>query len=235
MSIGTGAAPADTRPNSVFLLVDGRRVHSTRLFTQQAEEFIRGDYGDGRQPFALSLSFKAAHGPWHEFDPAFEDAVAEADAPIPPTFEPSAFAALPEFIRRSRAGREGDRLRWDESQHRRFVANYYRLVAGVDAAVGKIRQILEDAGVADRTVIILTGDNGHFLQAHGLHGKWFMYEPSLSVPLIVYDPRLPEDRRGKVRDELVNSLDLAPTMLDLAGLEVPREGIGVMRGRSLLP
>ena len=210
---------------------DGK--HATAIFAEQAAEFIRTT--DDGQPFALSLSFKAAHGPWHEFDPRFADAVDEADVTLPETLTDAAFVALPERVRASRAGREGANVRADAKHHRSLTANYYRLIAGVDAAIGDIRAALQAAGHADDTLIILTGDNGHFLHEHGLHGKWLMYEPSLRVPMIVFDPRLDEAKRGQVRAEFVDSLDIAPTLLDAAGLPIPHEGLGAMAGQSLLP
>ena len=65
----------------------------------------------------------------------------------------------------------------------------------------------------------------------GLAGKWFPHEVSIRVPLVVYDPRLPERRRGTRRDEMVLTIDLAPTMLQAAGVEAPE----TMQGRSLVP
>ena len=59
------------------------------------------------------------------------------------------------------------------------------------------------------------------LGAHGLAGKWIMYEESLRVPLIVFDPRNPPEERGRRCQEMALSIDLAPTMLTLAGVEVP--------------
>jgi arylsulfatase A-like enzyme len=74
-------------------------------------------------------------------------------------------------------------------------------------------------------------DNGYFLGERGFSGKWVHYEESLRVPMLLADPRQPAERRGKTTDELVLNIDIAPTLLSFAGLEVPKE----YQGRSLVP
>ena len=85
--------------------------------------------------------------------------------------------------------------------------------------------------MAENTVLVFAGDNGFYLGEHGLAGKWYMHEESIRVPLILHDPRLPERLRNKRRAEMVLNIDVAPTLLDLAGLPVPPS----VQGRSLLP
>ena len=80
-------------------------------------------------------------------------------------------------------------------------------------------------------MIVFLGDNGFFLGEHGLAGKWYGYEESIRVPLIIHDPRLPEASRGQVRDEMALNVDVAPTLLAAAGLPIPRE----MQGHDLMP
>jgi arylsulfatase len=71
-------------------------------------------------------------------------------------------------------------------------------------------------------------DNGNFHSEHGLSEKWFPHEESIRVPLVVWDPRLPKSKRGLVNDEYVLSIDLAPTILKAAGVQVPN----TMQGRD---
>jgi arylsulfatase A-like enzyme len=80
-------------------------------------------------------------------------------------------------------------------------------------------------------VVIFTSDNGWFAGEHGLADKWLMYEESIRVPLVVFDPRLPRSRRGQKVDVLTLNVDFAPTLLEMAGLPVPAG----MQGRSLAP
>ena len=113
----------------------------------------------------------------------------------------------------------------------RDLRTFYRTVTRADAAIGAILQELERLGLSDNTVVIFSSDHGSLLGDHGLTGKWLMYENSIRIPLIILDPRLdPETSRGR-RDEIALNIDLAPTMLSLAGLEVPAS----MQGRDLMP
>ena len=111
------------------------------------------------------------------------------------------------------------------------MKGYYRLITGIDRAVTQIRKALEARGVAENTVIVYTSDNGYFLGERGLADKWYMFEESIRVPLIVYDPRLPAAQQGKQRNEMALNIDVAPTLLNLAGIAVPSS----MQGQSLLP
>jgi arylsulfatase A-like enzyme len=74
-------------------------------------------------------------------------------------------------------------------------------------------------------------DNGYFLGERGFAGKWTMHDLSIRVPLIIYDPRMARARRGRIDSSLVLNTDIAPTVLDMAGVSIPQE----IQGRSLLP
>jgi len=217
-----------------FHTVNGKSVHLTRLLTESAIKFLRGC--SKQQPFCLSVSFKAPHvqdghpKPFR-YDPAFEQLYSDVNIPVPKTSHPRYFQALPQFIRQS----EG-RTRWQ----RRFstpklfqesVKGYYRLITGVDAAIGKIVASLDGLGLDENTVILHTSDNGFFLGEHGLAGKWLMHEESIRTPLIIRDPRLPAAMRGRQCEEMTLNVDIAPTLFDLAGGPIPA---GV-QGRSLYP
>jgi arylsulfatase A-like enzyme len=78
---------------------------------------------------------------------------------------------------------------------------------------------------------MLTGDNGFYLGEYGLAGKWFPHEESIRVPLIVFDPRAGRKLRGRTLEQMALNVDIAPTILELAGLKVPEQ----MQGRSLVP
>jgi arylsulfatase A-like enzyme len=112
-----------------------------------------------------------------------------------------------------------------------FLKNYFALITGVDAALGKIREELRKQGLEDNTVIIYTSDNGYFCGSKGLNGKDLLYEESVRAPLLYFDPRLSASRSGAEIAGLTSIIDLAPTMLDLAGLDKPDS----MQGFSLLP
>ena len=104
-------------------------------------------------------------------------------------------------------------------------------VSGMDRFVGRLREQLERLGLADNTIIVFSTDHGIQHGEHGIGGKCFLYEESLRIPLIIHDPRIERGDVPCVRDEFVVVPDLAPTILDLCGLE-PSAG---MQGRSLRP
>ncbi len=108
---------------------------------------------------------------------------------------------------------------------------YYRMVTEVDAACGKILDELRRQNVLDHTLVIFTADNGYFHGEHGLADKWYPYEESIRVPLIIHDPRLPSAKRGHVCDEFALNVDLAPTVLIAVGTDIPSG----MQGHDLSP
>jgi arylsulfatase A-like enzyme len=114
-------------------------------------------------------------------------------------------------------------------KYRRFLQDYLRCILSVDENVGRILEYLDREGLAGNTVVIYTSDQGFFLGEHGLFDKRYMYEESLRIPLIVRYPEMIDP--GLTCQELVQNLDIAPTMLALAGLDIPDE----MQGQSLLP
>ena len=104
------------------------------------------------------------------------------------------------------------------------------MLLGVDDSLGRILAALEKAGALDNTVIVFTSDHGYFYGEHGLNEeRRLAYEETIRIPLLVrYPPRVPA---GAVASEMVLTIDLAPTLLDLAGV-APLAG---MQGRSLAP
>ena len=107
----------------------------------------------------------------------------------------------------------------------------YQTITGVDRLVGAIRAQLAKLGCADNTVIVFSSDHGITHGEFGLGGKALNYDTCLRVPLIVLDPRVPAAARAHRSPALAQSIDIAPTLLDLAGLPVP----AAMQGRSLRP
>jgi arylsulfatase A-like enzyme len=87
--------------------------------------------------------------------------------------------------------------------------------------VGEIRRLLADLKLANNTIVVFSSDNGFFLGEHGLSHKWLMHEESIRIPLIISDPRRSSSSAGRRLDQLVLNIDLAPTLLDLAGAEIP--------------
>jgi arylsulfatase A-like enzyme len=106
---------------------------------------------------------------------------------------------------------------------------YHQLIAGVDENVVRILDLMDELGLAENTIVVYASDNGLCNGAHGTVDERAAYEESIRVPLLVRYP--PLVRPGTSVDRLVLNVDLAPTLLELAGVEVP----DAMQGRSLVP
>jgi len=125
------------------------------------------------------------------------------------------------------AGFTADEL--EDWKYQRYLQDYLRCILSVDDNVGRIIKYLDQHGLMDNTVVVYTSDQGFFLGEHGLFDKRYMYEESLRSPLII---RYPERIKPKVIcDELVQNLDLAPSILEMAGADIPDD----MQGQSLVP
>lgn len=216
--------------------IDGKDVHLTDLLRDQAVQFIHECTPE--RPFCLSVSFKAPHAqdgdprPWQPAE-RFESLYQDAAIPVPSTATERDYQALPDFLKNS----EG-RKRWEvrfatPERYQETMRDYYRLITGMDEAIGRIRAALKEKGFDENTLIIYTGDNGFFLGERGLAGKWYAYEPSIRTPLIIRDPRQPAERRGSRIGQMTLNIDLAPTIV-MAGR--PKDGPrGIWHGRDLAP
>ena len=211
-----------------------RGRHMTSRLGDSALKFL--DEYSSDDNFCLSVSFKAPHAQdgdprQYLYDPKYEELYKNITIPHPKTATESHFNRLPKLLQVSEA-----RTRWkirfsNEEFYQRSVKSYYRLITGVDEVVGRIMNTLRDKGIADNTVIIFSSDQGVFLGEHGLAGKWFMHEESIRAPLIIYSAGLAENRKGYVSDSMSLNIDIALTILDLAGLKQSN----CMQGYSLLP
>jgi arylsulfatase A-like enzyme len=205
--------------------------HQTARFGDQSLEFLRGC--SPSVPFALSVSFNAPHardGKPREFEPDARDETRYADTTIPPpelARGDAAFQRLPPAVQTSE-GRRRWQIRFATPEmYQRTVRDYYRLITGIDREVERIVTRLRESGLLENTVIVFTSDNGFALGERGLADKWFAYEEDIRIPLIVSGPGI---KRQKSAAMALN-VDIAPTLLDLAGLPVPP----AVQGRSLLP
>lgn len=98
--------------------------------------------------------------------------------------------------------------------------NYCETVVSLDEQIGRLLKTLEEQKTLNNTIIIYAGDNGHLWGEHGLYDKRLAYEESIRIPLLVRYPHLIKDP-GIKRHQMVLNIDLAPTLLDLAGIPVP--------------
>ena len=211
--------------------------YTTDITTDFALDFLRRQH-DG--PFCLLYQHKAPHRP---FTPAPRHAriFDDVDWPKPPSYDDDyatrRVAAESEDMRFevSLAGDYDDLPRgWSPERKRewifqRFVKDHHRAVYGVDENLGVVLDYLDTTGLAEDTLVLYTTDNGYFLGEHGWYDKRFMYEPAIRIPLLMRFPQLA--RSGLVEQRPVLNVDIAPTILDVAGVRVPQ----AMQGRSLRP
>ncbi len=206
-----------------FRLIDGgtKHKHTTDVIRNNAIDFIT--QAPKEKPFCLSISFHAPHAddssPQQYFWPEEVDTMYQkVKIPGPMMADDSYFNRLPVPVQ---AGFNRARWKWrfdSPEKYQEMVKGYYRMISGVDRAITNIRAALEAEGVADNTIIILMGDNGYFLGERQLAGKWLMYEPSLRVPLIIYNP---SGVGGKTVEDMALNVDIASTILDFAGVQIP--------------
>ena len=217
---------------------DGSLRHETELIVDRGIDFVKSQ--PKGKPFALNLWFNACHAedsdrrpgighfPW----PRAVDGMYEDIEIAPPRLrDPEIFNAQPNFLQTT-INRERYFWRWNTPQkYQTNMRAYYRMVSGIDGAIGRFLKALEEAGLADNTIIVYSADNGYYMANRGFAGKWSHYENALQVPLIVMDPRVPKEEQGKVTDALALNLDLPATFLDWAGVDVPKR----YQGQSLQP
>ena len=126
-----------------------------------------------------------------------------------------------DFLRDTPEGRHISKF-----MYHRYLRDYLKTVKSVDDGIGKVLDYLEENDLLDNTVVVYTSDQGFYLGEHGWYDKRFMYEQSLSTPLLARYPR--EIKAGTEVHDLVQNLDLAPTLLDYAGIAIPE----YMQGKS---
>lgn len=201
----------------------GKMTHYTDIVNGRIQEFLSTYGSDG--PFCLSVSFKAPHV--EDSDPRqfiynerYSEYYKDLDYPIPESGADQYWKLFPEEFRKDNEARRRWHIRFEtDSLFRESIRGYYRLIQGVDDVVGNLTRRLEELGIEENTIIIMTGDNGFFLGEHGLAGKWFAYEESVRIPLFIYNPREIEENTGKRIKDIVLNIDIAPTILAFAGIE----------------
>jgi len=211
---------------------NGQKRHLTDINFDHALDFIKKT--NREQPFCLSISTWAPHAHDNEEQQYFwpescDDLYEGITIPEPELSDPDFFGSLPGFIKKSL-----NRTRWywrfdTQEKYQKMVKGYYRMITGVDKALGRLMDELKKRNLHQNTIIILMGDNGYFLGERGYAGKWTMHDRSIRVPFIFYDPR--NQKNAQKINEFVLNIDLAPTLLDLAGINIPSN----CQGKSLLP
>lgn len=218
--------------NNPTLNIDGRQVKAegqiSDLLTDYAVEWLEKPRS---KPFFLYLSHKAVHA---MFEPAkrhlgrYENAKVEFPGSMADT--PENYAGKPAWVKEQRNSWHGvDYMYHGDMDFETFFKRYCETLLGVDESIGRVLKCLQDKGLAESTLVFYMGDNGFCFGEHGLIDKRHMYEPSMRVPMLALCPDL--IKPGTVVEQLVQNIDVAPTVLEAAGARTPEN----MDGRSILP
>lgn len=225
-------------------------VYITDLLTEHAIDWL--DEQDSEKPFFMYLSHKAVHS---QFEPAQRHLGINEDEIVayPPSFNspeygtpqlPSAGpdgeplrsrdyygdARIPDWVKQQRESWHGvDYMYHGQIDFVDFYHRYTETLMGIDDSVGAVLDYLDANGLAENTLVIYMGDNGFSFGEHGLIDKRHFYEESAKVPLLVRWPERLEG--GEPIEQLVQNIDIAPTILDAAGLIPP----AYMHGASFAP
>lgn len=200
---------------------------------------------DEDKPFFLMCHFKSTHEPFG-FPARYQELYADVDMPEPVNL----MEFWPESSERTFSGQvleilegryrnnaenypepvleaEGlDSVATRRAVYQKFIKDFLRSGAAIDDNIGKVLDYLDEAGLAENTVVIYTADQGYFLGEHGMFDKRMMYEEALRMPFVVRYP--PEISAGTQMNDIILNTDFAPLFLDYAGLAAP----DFMQGRS---
>ena len=222
-------------PDGHHLNVDGREIARYAYMTDELTDYATRWIGRQTQgqPFMLYLSHKGVHG---LYEPAprhrdrYRDVAFELPASVARTDDNH--GVKPMWVHDQRNSWHGVEFPY-HGRSRQSVGEMYRhyceMILSIDDSVGRILDALDDAGLTRDTVLLFTSDGGHLWGEHGLIDKRCAYEESIRIPFLLYGPStIPA---GTACDALVANIDVAPTVLQLCGIDSPAG----MDGRSLVP
>ena len=196
-------------------------VHLTRYSGFQAQEFIKN--APVEKPFGLSVFFSAPHA--HDsskeqyfWQPKSDHLYKNTVIPAPVLSDEEYFNKLPPEVQQ---GFNRTRWKWrfdTADKYQNSIKGYYRMISEIDDEIGMLRKLLNERGIAENTIFIIMGDNGYFTGDRQLADKWLMYDASIRVPLIIYDPR--KNNPSSI-DAMVLNIDVSKSILEFAGLNAP--------------
>jgi len=229
-----------------------KRGYVSEIITRMAENAIRNR--DRNKPLALFVHHKATHTPFL-CDPRDRDWLKDKVLPEPETLRdewkgrpaiPKAYNKVPNIrMLHKRFNEDGSKKKeWKRYadpaekgmtiQERNvyrypyYIKSYLRTARSIDRSMGELLQVLREEKIDRKTIVVYTADQGFFLGEHGMSDKRWAYEESMRTPLII---RHPYGKKGIRVEEMAMNIDLAPTLLMLSRIPIPKE----MQGRSLVP
>ena len=199
--------------------IDGRQVPTTGWVDDVSTDYAIAFMKQHRErPFSVTLGLKACHGPFDPPERAKSRFVGEKARPVPNLASRAIYRTSAQQATSA-----------DHKATGNLNLGYFQCISAADDNVVRLLDALDELGLAEDTVVVFSSDNGYYLGEHGLGDKRSAYDESLRVPMLMRYPRLVA--KGTTSDEFVLNIDLAPTIVDLAGVAVPAS----MQGRSWRP
>lgn len=233
---------------------DSEQEIITPIMGESIEQFLKQAPKD--KPFCLSVSFSVPHGsqiksmypgnreseicmiPANEYEklkghPFYDTLYRDSDVKIPAEVGTDPYVHIPKRIMDQQKGRATGTYIYDYNavSCREHHIRYYQQISAMDKVVGDMMHSLKENGLQENTIIIFASDHGLLMGEYGMGGKSLLYDLTLKIPFFIYDPRLPDEKKGIEIDKLVSSLDITSTILDYSGVEAPEQ----MQGKSLIP
>ncbi|MEO0333128.1 MAG: sulfatase-like hydrolase/transferase, partial [Bacteroidota bacterium] len=192
------------------------------------------------QPFVLSACFNLPHSAGTSTmqmrgsdDEIYKSLYRDQEIPLPENYVAKADITIPKLpvtiLRAEDRQSSYDFVDTPNALKERYIRQL-QAMTGIDRLVGQLRETLKEEGLDKNTVIVFTSDHGLFMGQFGLGGKALCYEQTTHVPMIIYDPRAKKNQRGFQSNALVQSIDVAPTMLAMADISIPAS----YQGKSLM-
>ena len=228
-------------------------TYITTLLTQNTISWLKKQ--DGSKPFFVYLSHKGVHAEFYP-EKKYKGVYGNEPIPYPSTINLTAsdtsiiygntkqsptgamvmhdtnynMADVPKWVYRQRYSWHGvDYPYHGAIKFNDFYRSYCETLLSIDESIGEVMQYLKESGKDKNTIIIYMGDNGFLMGEHGLIDKRNMYEESMKVPMLVYGPGI--IKAGMPLEQIIQNIDIAPTILDMAGIQKPQQ----MQGQSFFP
>lgn len=214
-------------------------LHSSTYIADRAVEFLRNEGSE--RPFFAHVSFNDPHHPFTVPEPwaskythaALPEPIPHAATEMPAWYDTiyrREYPSLDPPVGRVTGTPPVDYAATDADTWRAIRATYHGMTACLDHHLGRILAALDETGLAERTIIMFVADHGDYMGDHGFLGKGLPFDGALRVPLIVRGPGV---TAGTVIKDPASTLDIAPTLLELAGLAEP-EGVQGLSAASAL-
>ena len=199
------------------------------------------------QPFCLSICFNLPHSAststmksLPEDSIIYRELYRDMEIPLPENYIPKVEIRQPklpkEILHAQDRQKSYDFVDAPEKCKERYIRQY-QAMTGIDGLVGHLRDKLKALNLHENTIIVFTSDHGLFMGQYGLGGKALCYETVTHVPMIIYNPMTENNTKLKQSNALVQTIDIAPTLLSYAGIPIPQSYQGkdlgsLMNGKS---